>query len=103
MDRRRFRPLLLPALAALLVPSSPLAARQPFIPVQPRAPIEIVVTGDDVCPGRTDDLLVCGMRAMGLKQLRILHRFSSCLAQRRPAAARENPRRRLRFVDPSRA
>jgi hypothetical protein len=84
---RRFV-VLLPVLA-LLLPSLPAAARAPFVPLRPRPAIEVVITGDDVCPlGHTDDLLVCGMRSMGPMQLRILHRFSQCVAQRRPGAAR---------------
>ncbi|MEA3004203.1 MAG: hypothetical protein QOH81_2991 [Sphingomonadales bacterium] len=84
------RPAALLAAFALLSSSSPLAARERFVPIQPRPVIEVVVTGDDVCPeGRAEDILVCGMRSMGPAQLRILHRFSQCVAQRRPGAARD--------------
>jgi hypothetical protein len=77
-------------LAALLMPAAPAAARERFAPVRPPGTTEVVITGDDVCPqGATDDLLVCGMHAMGPRQLRALQIFSQCVARRRPGAARD--------------
>ncbi len=75
-----------PAALAMLLPPVPAGAAGHAAP----APRNVVVTGDDACPGgRTEDILVCGMLAMGPKQLKILHDMTRCLADLRPAAARK--------------
>ena len=77
----------LPALALLL--PAPVSATGRYVPERRPAVLQVVVTGDDACPGeRTDELLVCGMLSMGPKQLKVLHYVSRCLVQRRPPSAR---------------
>ncbi len=77
----------LPVLALVLPAAA--SAQGRYVPERRPPVLQVVVTGDDACPGkRADDLLVCGMLAMGPTQLRILRYVSRCLVQRRPAAAR---------------
>jgi hypothetical protein len=89
--RRRSRasvPLLLAA-ASLLLPAAAAGRRGPIRDVRPPIARQVIITADDRCPRpRGDDIFVCGIRRMTRTDLRALHKFSRCVAERRPAEAR---------------
>jgi hypothetical protein len=49
----------------------------------------VVVTNDDLCTrGSGEEIVVCGRRALGERELAALHQYSKCVAQQRPGQSR---------------